>query len=89
MGYGPICCSNRISTPNQRCLLSITNLKGGNYMIKFFNSTAWNTLVLILLGILAFFTQELVTFSMLGFVLIMLSNIADKLDEISRKLDKN
>jgi hypothetical protein len=58
-------------------------------MIKFFNSTAWNTLVLILLGILAFFTQELVTFTMLGFVLIMLSNIADKLDEISRKLDKN
>ncbi|MFA7078596.1 MAG: hypothetical protein WC147_09350 [Syntrophomonas sp.] len=58
-------------------------------MIKFFNSTAWNTLVLILLGILAFFTQELVTFAMLGFVLIMLSNIADKLDEISRKLDKN
>jgi len=58
-------------------------------MINFFNSTAWNTLVLILLGILAFFTQELVTFAMLGFVLIMLSNIADKLDEISRKLDKN
>jgi len=56
-------------------------------MKTFFNSTAWNTFVLFFLGVLAFFTKELVTFTMLGFVLIMLSNICDRLAEISRKLD--
>jgi len=56
-------------------------------MKNFFNGTAWNTLVLFLLGVLAFFTKELVTFTMLGFVLIMLSNICDRLGEISKKLD--
>lgn len=56
-------------------------------MKNFFNSTAWNTFVLVVLGIAAFFTKELVTFTMLGFVLIMLSNICDRLAEISKKLD--
>ncbi|MEA4924055.1 MAG: hypothetical protein VB084_01980 [Syntrophomonadaceae bacterium] len=56
-------------------------------MKDFFNSTAWNTSTLIVLGILAFFTKELVTFAMLSFVLIMLSNISNSLNEISRKLD--
>jgi len=56
-------------------------------MKTFFDSTAWNMLVLVVLGVTAFFTKELVTYTMLGFVLIMLSNICDKLGEISKKLD--
>ena len=56
-------------------------------MKTFFNSTGWNTFVLVFLGILAFFTKELVTYAMLGFVLILLSNICDRLGEISEKLD--
>jgi hypothetical protein len=56
-------------------------------MRDFFNSMLWNTFVLILLGIYAVFTKEFVTFTMLGFVLIMLSNINDTLKDISRKLD--
>jgi len=56
-------------------------------MKTFFNSTAWNMLVLVVLGVTAFFTKELVTYTMLGFVLIMLSNIYDRLSEISKKLD--
>jgi len=53
-----------------------------------FNSPIWNTLILVILGFAAFFTKEIVTFIMLGFVLIMLSNIYDKLNDIYRKLDK-
>ena len=56
-------------------------------MKTFFNGTAWNTFVLVVLGMVAFVTKELVTFTMLGFVLIMLSNICDRLGEISEKLD--
>lgn len=56
-------------------------------MRDFFNSMLWNTFVLILLGIYAVFTKEFVTFVMLGFALIMLSNINDTLKDISRKLD--
>ncbi len=56
-------------------------------MKDFFNSTGWNTFVLVVLGFVAFFTKELVTFTMIGFVLIMLSNICDRLGEISEKLD--
>ncbi len=58
-------------------------------MKDFFNSSLWNTLVLVVLGILAFTTKEIVTFVMLGFILIMLSNIYDKLDEISGKMDRD
>ncbi|HEX3012278.1 MAG TPA: hypothetical protein VHQ70_09650 [Syntrophomonadaceae bacterium] len=54
-------------------------------MKNLFNSTAYNVLVLIVLGFIAFFTKEIVTFIMLGFIMIMLSNIYDKLDDISRK----
>jgi hypothetical protein len=43
---------------------------------------------MVMFGCVAFFTQEIVTFIMLGFVLIMLSNIYDKLDEISKKADR-
>lgn len=57
-------------------------------MKDWFNSTAWNIIVLILLALLSFITGEIVTFVMLGFIMIMMSNISDKLDEISRKLDK-
>lgn len=56
-------------------------------MKKFFNSDLCNTIIIFLIGILAFFTKELVTFFMLGFIMIMLSNVCDKLDDISRKLD--
>ncbi len=57
-------------------------------MKKLFNSNGWNLLVLIILCILSFATKEIVTFVMLGFVFIMLTNLYDKLDEISKKLDK-
>lgn len=55
-------------------------------MKDFFNGTIWNTFTLILLGFLAVFTKEIVTFVMLGFVLIMLNNLYDKLDEIVRTI---
>ncbi|MEN6324876.1 MAG: hypothetical protein ABFD18_01510 [Syntrophomonas sp.] len=58
-------------------------------MKDFFNSNLWNTMVLVILGLLAFITKEIVTFVMLGFILIMLSNVYDKLDEISRKMDRD
>ena len=55
-------------------------------MVKdFFNSTIWNTFVLVILGVVAIFTKEIVTFIMLGFILIMLSNIYDKLDDIFKQ----
>lgn len=56
-------------------------------MKHFFNSTVWNTFVLIVMGIIAFFTREIITFLMLGFILISLSNIYNVLKEISAKLD--
>ncbi|NLG33475.1 MAG: hypothetical protein GX550_08155 [Syntrophomonadaceae bacterium] len=55
---------------------------------RFFSSNMWNTLILFIIGVFAVFTGELVTFFMLGFVMIMLTNIYDKLDEISKKMDK-
>ncbi|CEP66293.1 Uncharacterized [Moorella glycerini] len=58
-------------------------------MKHFFSSTAWNTFVLIVMGIIAFFTREIVTFLMLGFVLISLTNIYNVLQEISTKLDNH
>ena len=54
-------------------------------MKDFFNGALWNTVILLALGVAALFTKEIVTFVMLGFVMIMLSNIYDKLDEISKK----
>lgn len=57
-------------------------------MKNFFDSPLYYTLTLIVLGFIAFFTHEIVTFIMLGFVLIMLSNIYDKLDDIYKKSDK-
>ncbi|BCV22636.1 hypothetical protein [Moorella sp. Hama-1] len=56
-------------------------------MNNFFNSNAWNTFVLVIMGIIAFFTREIVTFFMLGFVIISLTNIYNVLKEISSKLD--
>ncbi|MFG6115403.1 hypothetical protein ACGTN9_09440 [Halobacillus sp. MO56] len=38
-------------------------------------NNAWNTFYMLLLGIVAIFTGEIVTFIMLGFVLITLNNI--------------
>lgn len=58
-------------------------------MKDFFNGKAWNTFTLILLGFIAVFTKEIVTFVMLGFVLVMLNNLYDKLDDIVKKLGEN
>ncbi|WXJ86642.1 hypothetical protein MHOCP_06580 [Moorella humiferrea] len=57
-------------------------------MDKFLNSTMWNTFILIVMGIIAFFTKEIVTFFMLGFIIIILSNIYNVLKKISDKIDK-
>lgn len=57
-------------------------------MDKFFNNIIWNTLILIVMGIISFFTGEFVTFFMLGFTIIILSNIYNVLKKISDKLDK-
>ncbi|KYH33804.1 hypothetical protein MOMUL_05200 [Moorella mulderi DSM 14980] len=57
-------------------------------MEKFLNSTIWNTFILIVMGIIAFFTKEIVTFFMLGFIIIILSNIYNVLKKISDKIDK-
>ncbi|GEA18126.1 MAG: hypothetical protein PWR22_1923 [Moorella sp. (in: firmicutes)] len=57
-------------------------------MDKFLNSTIWNTFILIVMGIIAFFTKEIVTFFMLGFIIIILSNIYNVLKKISDKIDK-
>lgn len=40
------------------------------------------------LAIVAIFTREIVTFIVLGFILIALNNILDVLKEILRKLDR-
>jgi len=42
----------------------------------------------LVLGVAAFFTGEIVTFIMLGFILLALTNIVTVLREISRKLDQ-
>ncbi len=54
-------------------------------MKDFFNGTAWNTMVMVVLGIIAIFTKEVVTFLMLGFIIIILTNIYDKLDDIFKQ----
>lgn len=41
----------------------------------------------IFLAALAIYTGEIVTFILLGFILMVLNNILDVLKEISRKLD--
>jgi hypothetical protein len=57
-------------------------------MDKFLNNTLFNTLILIVMGVISFFTKEIVTFFMLGFTIIILSNIYNVLKKISDKLDK-
>ncbi len=57
-------------------------------MKDFFGSSIMNTGFLLILGAVAIFTKEIVTFLMLGFVIIVLSTLYDKLDEISKKLDQ-
>lgn len=56
-------------------------------MTDFFSSNTWNTITVFILLVLAIFTGEFVTFAMLGFILVSLSNIHSVLKEISRKLD--
>ncbi|GGC98973.1 hypothetical protein GCM10007216_32220 [Thalassobacillus devorans] len=45
-------------------------------------NNVWNTIYMILLGIVAIFTGEIVTFIMLGFVLVTLNNIHTTLKNI-------
>lgn len=47
------------------------------------------SLYALLLGIIAFFTGEIVTFVMLGFILIALININTTLKKIANKDDDN
>ncbi|AKX93636.1 hypothetical protein [Neomoorella thermoacetica] len=58
-------------------------------MDKFFTSTAWNTFILVVMGIIAFFTKEIITFFMLGFIIIILTNIYGVLKDIARKIDRS
>ena len=55
--------------------------------MKIFDGNIWNVLYLIILGIISLFTREIVTFVMLGFILLSLTNIYMILKEISKKLD--
>lgn len=52
------------------------------------SSTMRYTLILIFLGIVSFYTGEIVTYAMLCFVLIILINIHNVLKKILEKLDK-
>lgn len=56
-------------------------------MKDFFNSPVWNTIFLVILAFLSVFTGEIVTFAMLGIIMIMLTNIYNVLRDISKKLD--
>ncbi|MEB1808434.1 MAG: hypothetical protein LPK26_14275 [Bacillaceae bacterium] len=49
----------------------------------------WYTLYFLILGILAFFTGEIVTFLMLGFILLSLNNIHLTLKKIHKSLTKD
>jgi hypothetical protein len=51
-------------------------------------STIGYTLFLVFLGIASFFTREIVTFVMLCFIIIILTNINNVLKRILEKLDK-
>jgi hypothetical protein len=57
-------------------------------MISMDFSTIGYTLFLVFLGIISFFTREVVTFVMLCFVIIILTNIYNVLKSILEKLDK-
>ena len=51
-------------------------------------STIKYTITLVLLGIVSFFTGEIVTFVMLCFIIVILTNINNVLKNILEKLDK-
>ncbi|GAA0375694.1 hypothetical protein [Bacillus horti] len=52
-----------------------------------FLENAGYVLTAIILGIISFFTQEIVTYFMLGMILIALINILNVLKVISKKLN--
>lgn len=56
-------------------------------IIMNFNTIGY-TLFLVFLGIVSFFTREIVTFVMLCFIIIILTNIYNVLKGILEKLDK-
>lgn len=62
-------------------------MNGEGYCIQMSNWT--NTLYALILGIVAFFTGEIVTFIMLGFILMALININTTLKRIYEKNDGN
>lgn len=50
----------------------------------------WNSFYLLVLGIVSFFTGEIVTFVMLGFILLSLNNINFTLKKIHQQnIEKN
>lgn len=58
----------------------MTQLKGGLQM-----NNKWYGVYALILGIISFFTDEMITFIMLGFILIALININNTLKMIYEK----
>jgi hypothetical protein len=63
-------------------------LEAETHMKKLDLGGIWYTVILIVIGIVSFFTKEIVTFFMLGILIIILTNIYDVLKDILEKLDK-
>ncbi|WP_180827273.1 MULTISPECIES: hypothetical protein [unclassified Bacillus (in: firmicutes)] len=51
-------------------------------------SNWWYSLYFVILGVVSFFTREIVTFIMLGFILLSLNNINNTLKKIHDSTDK-
>ncbi|WP_187445731.1 hypothetical protein [Bacillus infantis] len=52
-------------------------------------SNWWYSLYFVILAIASFFTGEIVTFIMLGFILLSLNNINNTLKKIQNRIDKS
>ncbi|MGD6875124.1 hypothetical protein [Bacillus infantis] len=52
-------------------------------------SNWWYSLYFLILAIASFFTGEIVTFIMLGFILLSLNNINNTLKKIHNRIDKS
>jgi len=68
--------------PEIRAILGLTEVRIGL-------RTLWYSLYAALLAVVSIFTGEIVTFVLLGLILIALNHILDVLKEIARKLDKS
>lgn len=51
-------------------------------------SNWWYSLYFVILGVVSFFTREIVTFIMLGFILLSLNNINNTLKKIHDSTEK-